>query len=360
MLRPHLALAPAFLLFLAACDRPLQYAPREEVAPPILGTWIVEDIDHRGVIDNARLDATFTEDKRVYGIAACNSYTGSYDYAEGVISVGAIASTEKMCPPALMDMESKMLARLGSVTNAAYDETMALILSDGEGRLLLRRADDEAPQRNARRGRDDRDEGIVVAGALTWDEEPLPADALAVVRLEDVSRADAPATLLAEETFNLSGGPPATFTIAVTNAVDERARLSLRAQIVSGADLLYVTDTHNAVPSRWGRHRMELRLVRVAPAPSEGGALAEGFAGGSYECAGEAVDIEFGEDTAFVTQPAGDVVELDLLNPSADLSAQRTFTNGRLTVILEPGGMDGPRILFGRGRMIPQACREIG
>jgi hypothetical protein len=73
-------------------------------------------------------------------------------------------------------------------------------------------------------------------------------------------------------------------------------------------------------------------------------------------------------DAATATEPAAppeppaahaverSFVPLSRVNPDADPEVPRQYSNGRLTFIHETEGMAGRRVLFARGRMVPQPC----
>lgn len=101
--------------------------------------WVVEDVAGGGVIDNARLTASF-ERGRISGRGGCNRYMGGYTYSGGALKIGPLGGTRMACAPALMDLEGKFLAVLGTATSVRTDETGALILTAPDGRSLkLRR-----------------------------------------------------------------------------------------------------------------------------------------------------------------------------------------------------------------------------
>lgn len=116
---------------------------------------------------------------------------------------------------------------------------------------------------------------IRVEGQLTYGERlALPADAIVRVELRDVSRADAPATSLASQTIPTGSGPPYAFAlVALRDAVAPRAALTVFAEIRHEGRLLFITDTHNAVPLD-GASALEIRLAAVG-AMGGGGAAPE-------------------------------------------------------------------------------------
>ena len=70
----------------------------------------------------------------------------------------------------------------------------------------------------------------------------LPPGAEVEVQLQDVSRADALATVMETVMFKPEGGPPYPFTIQYQRAdIDERMRYSLRATITLGDQLMFTS-----------------------------------------------------------------------------------------------------------------------
>jgi len=108
--------------------------------PEIIGReWLVEDIDGKGVIDNARTTLTFDGEGRVYGSGGCNTYTGSYEIDGDKLSLGSVVSTRKACVPALGDQEAKFFAVLNDAERFEISPTGALVLTGSGGRSITAR-----------------------------------------------------------------------------------------------------------------------------------------------------------------------------------------------------------------------------
>ena len=103
------------------------------------GEWLVEVIDGRGVIDNARTTLVFGEENRLSGETACNRYFGSYAIEGEIIRIESVGATKRACPPAVMDQESRFLETLANVDAYRIDDTGALILSTGSSDAVLAR-----------------------------------------------------------------------------------------------------------------------------------------------------------------------------------------------------------------------------
>jgi heat shock protein HslJ len=133
-------LAMAGLLAFAGCAREMQVVKGQElvVAGALAGgPWRVEDVNGGGVIDDARLDMTFdVTELKMTGHAGCNSFTGTFIETGSVVKIGPLATTRKMCSPALMDLEAKLLSALQAATSVSYDKTGAATLRTPDGRRI--------------------------------------------------------------------------------------------------------------------------------------------------------------------------------------------------------------------------------
>jgi putative lipoprotein len=102
------------------------------------GTWVAEDIDGAGVIDDAQSTVQFGNDGRISGRGACNGYSGTVDLKGAQIIIGQLVSTKMACPPAVMNQENRFLAALQAARTYRTDENNKLILSDATGTPRLR------------------------------------------------------------------------------------------------------------------------------------------------------------------------------------------------------------------------------
>ncbi|MGD9598891.1 MAG: META domain-containing protein [Steroidobacteraceae bacterium] len=105
----------------------------------------------------------------------------------------------------------------------------------------------------------------------------LPPDAVFEARLEDVSRADAPAEVVASTRKDPAGSPPFAFTISYDPArLVASHRYAIRARVLAGDDVLFSSDTSTPLPA--GDVPVEIRMVRAGaqtPRPVAAGAPAE-------------------------------------------------------------------------------------
>ncbi|MEP6389561.1 MAG: META domain-containing protein [Halioglobus sp.] len=108
-----------------------------------------------------------------------------------------------------------------------------------------------------------------IKGMVVYRERMLlPPDAQIEIQLQDVSRADAMATVMAVVNMAADGAPPYPFVIEYdTSQVDARMRYALRATIHSG-DRLMFTNTDYIDPFSESPVEVLVRRVPAEPEPS--------------------------------------------------------------------------------------------
>ena len=94
----------------------------------------------------------------------------------------------------------------------------------------------------------------------------LDPEATVTVRLQDVSRMDIPAVVLAERRIRVGDRPPPFyFEFGVEPArIDPRARYTVAARIELGGKLLYINDTAYPVLTHGAGDTVKMILKRVA------------------------------------------------------------------------------------------------
>ena len=116
-------------------------------------------------------------------------------------------------------------------------------------------------------------EGAAITGTATYRERMLlPKGAVLEATLEDVSRADAPATVIGRARVESPGSPPIPFSIAYdAAAIEPRRRYVVRVRVTVGERLLFTTDTAHPVLGPGGPAHVDLMLKRVGQGPAESG-----------------------------------------------------------------------------------------
>jgi putative lipoprotein len=88
-----------------------------------------------------------------------------------------------------------------------------------------------------------------VTGTVVWRERiMLPPNTKTIVRLQDVSLADAPAKVLAEDVIDGTRAPPVAFKLVYDPAqIVPNHRYSVSARVEVDGQLRFINDTHIAV-----------------------------------------------------------------------------------------------------------------
>jgi heat shock protein HslJ len=77
---------------------------------------------------------TFAADGTVSGSTGCNTFNGSYEAADGTLTIGPLATTRKGCPADLGAQETHVLAVLGATPTYTIEGLLLTIMAaDGSG-----------------------------------------------------------------------------------------------------------------------------------------------------------------------------------------------------------------------------------
>jgi putative lipoprotein len=190
--------------------------------------WQARSIAGQTVADDVRSTIVLEADNRVAGFGGCNSFFGSWAVEDDAIVFGHLGATMMMCPPEIMEQETGFLEALNTA------ERFEII----SGELVIHSAGADQPTVfeafEARRA---------ITGVVLYRERiALPPGARITVRLVDVSRADAPATVLGEDIIDSEGQVPVAFKIDYDPAlIDDRMRYAIEARIEVDGELRFIT-----------------------------------------------------------------------------------------------------------------------
>lgn len=113
-------------------------ASSEAATLPLAGTWLAEDIDGGGVIDNLQTTLEIAADGAVSGSGGCNRFSGSAKIEGDTIGFGDLASTMMACAEAAMNQEQKFHTALGAVRTFSIDAAQQkLFLKDEAGKVVV-------------------------------------------------------------------------------------------------------------------------------------------------------------------------------------------------------------------------------
>lgn len=109
------------------------------VASEYLGQFQITEIEGKAIEANSKPQMSLNEDGSLTGNSGCNSFSGSYEWLGSVLRIGDMASTRKMCAPALMGQEQRLLGLFASVKSAKM-AGLDLILTDENNNPLVKAA----------------------------------------------------------------------------------------------------------------------------------------------------------------------------------------------------------------------------
>jgi len=226
--------------------------------PDVTGTWCVASIG--GIPVGDVVASVELADGAVHGRVA-NTFNGTYTLGDGTIEFGPIMTTLMMGPPEEMEVEAGLMAALVGSQPFGVDGDV-LTIGSGAGAVVLQRAavgaaSDTSPEATS---------GVVtVSGTVTYRERvALPEGALLTVQVLDVSRADAPADVVAEAVITPTGQVPIPYAIAVSPSAFEAGHTySLSASITVGGDPLFTSADHLAVTAEPAAQTIDVVLVQA-------------------------------------------------------------------------------------------------
>lgn len=130
-------IAAAVIVFATGCLLPVAASEGD-----LLGTaWLVEQIGGRDSTHGVRSTLEFAKSGQVGGATGCNQYFGPVSLEGDGIAFGNLASTRKMCPPAEMDREQRLLQALAAAQRLVLSAGgHALVIYAGAGEPVLRLA----------------------------------------------------------------------------------------------------------------------------------------------------------------------------------------------------------------------------
>jgi heat shock protein HslJ/uncharacterized lipoprotein YbaY len=214
--------------------------PSDPLAALRATTWRLEGFGMSGSPDPAALRGQrpilVFEAERVAGNTGCNGFGGAYQANAETITFGPLISTLIACSEEpLTRQEQAIFAVLqGEVSYRIQDGQLSL--TRGDQRLIYRAAAANA-----------------VTGTVSYlPRIALPPEAVIEVQLVDVSRADAPALVIATQTIVAGGRQvPFAFELPYDPAqIDERYSYAVQARITVNDQLRFITTERFSVITR--------------------------------------------------------------------------------------------------------------
>ncbi len=201
--------------------------------------------------DPRRYTVLFSRDARVAIRADCNRGAGKYVLDGRTLTMSALALTKAGCPPG--SLERRFVAQLNDAGSLfRRRDVLHLEIKYDSGTMRFGRVLSQAR----------------VTGTVTYRQRiALPPDAVMNVQLLDVSRADAPAIVLGQQTV-VAGGRQVPFAFEIkydSSRITANAIVAVRATISMGGRLLFTTTTvQRAITGGYASDGIEIILEPVS------------------------------------------------------------------------------------------------
>lgn len=186
--------------------------------------WLLLEQNGRPVLEGTLLTAEITSNQ-IVGLAGCNSFNAPWQGSLSSFSVGEASVTRSTCtePEGVMEQESAYLAALAvSSQGAITDGQLVLSGPDGGGLLSFTTA---------------------VVGEAVSGDAVLDPEAVVIAQIQDISIADAPAQVIAEQRPAHNGTFPISFAVTYDPELIQSERsYAINVRIENaGGELLYAT-----------------------------------------------------------------------------------------------------------------------
>jgi len=203
--------------------------------------------------DRSKYTVTFEADGRVSARVDCNRGTGTWTSSGPTqLQFGPLAVTRMMCSPAqLNDHIPKHWEYVRSYILKDSHLFLSLMADGGIYEFEPVSATGVAAER--------------VKGTATYRERmALPPNTVFEATLEDVSRADAPAEVIARVRIEHPGNPPIPFEITYDpSRINPSHRYAVRARILVDEKPFFITGQHYSVFTAGQSHALALLLRRA-------------------------------------------------------------------------------------------------
>lgn len=202
-------------------------------------TWEANGINNGreavvSLVEDTTVTAAFGTDGTVTGSTGCNRYNGGYTVTGNSIKIGPLAMTRMACSEPITIQEKAFLEAMQNATvyNITGDR---LELRDANGALQVGFAAKST---------------ATVTGTVTYlPHIALVTGSVVTVRVQDTSRADAPAVLIGEQVITTTGQQvPISYAVTYDpKVIDQRLTYTVRATINDPSGRLIFTST-TAIP----------------------------------------------------------------------------------------------------------------
>lgn len=116
----------------------LRAVPPQESAGILDTVWVLEDIQHQGVIDRSYLTLQISPDGQATGDGGCNRFSGTAEVTGDQITFGMLMMTRRACAVEAMQMQENKYTTAFERVRQWRIENGLLHLMDDSGQDVLR------------------------------------------------------------------------------------------------------------------------------------------------------------------------------------------------------------------------------
>lgn len=201
-------------------------------------------------------------DGQVSGTAGCNGFFGPYELINNQLTLKDLGSTLMLCDDKTMQQEIAFLEALQDAQSITWEEDTLMIHYGDQASLVFDR------HQMIDQGGLHTEQGLVTGQIVVRDMidfVELPEDATITVRLEDVSLADAPSTVLSEQVYDDVAQLPLSYELSYDlGAINEAFTYAVSARIEDAAgNLLFINDTMHPVLTRGAGDSVDVELIPI-------------------------------------------------------------------------------------------------
>lgn len=109
----------------------------EHRAPPPPGPWVLMALLEHNQVPATRITLATAAEGRLSGEAGCNRWAGQWLWTDAGVSLAPVATTRKICPPEIMELEQRFLDALARTDAWQMTDRGLMLLDAARNGLLL-------------------------------------------------------------------------------------------------------------------------------------------------------------------------------------------------------------------------------
>lgn len=218
--------------------------------------WVLTKIGEKTLSSDKPFIKFDRENMRASGDAGCNLFSGGFTISDSSLKFSPIAGTLRACVDSEENrLETEFLQSLSETTRFEIQGDTLKLYANKRLSMVFKKGSDEAEQNTAS-----------ITGTVSYLQRiALSPNAVIKVQLLDVSKADAKAEIIAEQTIKANGRQvPFNFELRYNpNVIKKRNRYVVRAEIFENGKLQFTNTKTYPVITNGGGNKVEVIVNQV-------------------------------------------------------------------------------------------------